>query len=455
MRISDLLSMCARNLARRKFRTFLTVMGVVIGTSFIVMMISLGIGIEQTQMQILEEWGDLTMITVHNFGNTETPLDDAVVAAIQAMPQVQVATPVVNMRLDSGNIMMYAGRRNRYEMFAWNVVGLHPQALRPLEYAVTEGELLTPSENGRTIRVMFGERAAYEFFDTRRRWPHDRIQLWNIPEGEPWPDPFFNPLEEQNLTLVMTNFGEDGRSVEFDVEVVGIMEGDWRRGQETISGVVIDLADMQRIILEYERANNIRRDRGHVENYETVRVRCYSIDDVAEVEAAIRAMGFRDTFSMEQERQSMQEAARQIQMILGFIGGIALFISALSIMNTMIMSVYERTREIGVMKVLGCAVGNIRSVFLIEAGLIGFFGGVIGNILSFLASFLLNTYGANLVGAMGMGGGFGGQATAVSVIPPWLMLLGLAFATCVGLVSGIIPAIRAVKISALEAIKTE
>jgi len=444
--------MCARNLTRRKFRTFLTVFGVVIGTGFIVVMISLGLGIERANTQMLEGWGDLNMITIHNSGNTETTLDEAAIAAIMAMPEVEVATLVVDLRMEGASASMFAGRRNRYQWGAWSLVGLYPQALESLGYAVTDGRMLTPGESdGRILRVMFGENTVYSFRDTRRRWPNDTINIWNVQPGQPLPDPFFDPMSERNLTLTLSPW-DDGTTLEFDVEVVGIMRGDHRRGWETMEGVVMDLADMQRMVAEFERANNIRRDRNAVEGFDQARVRVYSIDDVAGVETAIRAMGFTNTFSMEQERQSMQEGARQIQMILGFIGGIALFISALSIMNTMIMSVYERTREIGVMKVLGCALGNIRSVFLLEAALIGFMGGVIGNALSFLVSVLLNVYGG---GALGGGMGGMGEPTPISVIPIWLMLLGLVFATCVGLVSGVVPAMRAVKISALEAIRTE
>jgi len=414
-------------------------------------MISLGLGIEQAQTQMLEGWGDLNVIQIHNFGNTETPLDEAAIAAIMAMPQVEVATPVAELRMEGASVSMQAGRRGRYEWGAWSLVGLYSQALDAMGYAVTQGELLTPGEVGSgPIRVLFGENTVYEFRDTRRRWPNDTINIWNVQPGEPLPDPFFDPMSERHLTLTLSPW-DDGTTVEFEVEVVGIMQGDFRRGWETMGGVVMDLTDMQRIVAEFERANNIRRERGAQEAFEQARVRCYSIDDVAQVEAAIRDMGFHNTFSMENERQSMQEGARQIQLILGFIGGIALFISALSIMNTMIMSVYERTREIGVMKVLGCTLGDIRSVFLLEAALIGFVGGVVGNALSFLVSIVLNIYGAGMMG----GGMMGAEPPPVSVIPPWLMLLGLAFATCVGLVSGVVPAMRAVKISALEAIRTE
>lgn len=121
------------------------------------------------------------------------------------------------------------------------------------------------------------------------------------------------------------------------------------------------------------------------------------------------------------------------------------------------MSIYERTREIGIMKVLGCVVSNIRSVFLMEAGLIGFGGGVIGVIFSYGISMIINMLGGDGLGGMFGGYYYGGDAgqTAISVIPVWLIGLALIFSTLIGLVSGFSPANRAVKISALEAIKHE
>ena len=130
----------------------------------------------------------------------------------------------------------------------------------------------------------------------------------------------------------------------------------------------------------------------------------------------------------------------------------------------MIMSIYERTREIGVMKVLGCKIGDIRAVFLMEAGVIGFCGGLMGVGVSIVISKLLNYLAMN--GGLGsdgnsflggMMGGFGmmGGGSRLSIIPVWLMLAAIGFATIIGLVAGFYPANRAVKISALEAIKHE
>ena len=169
---------------------------------------------------------------------------------------------------------------------------------------------------------------------------------------------------------------------------------------------------------------------------------------------------------MTQIREEMQASVARSQMILGGLAAISLLVAALNIANTMTMAIYERTREIGVMKVLGCELGHIRAMFLVESGAIGFLGGAIGVLFSLLISFILNhltlilaLFGssADLSGLLGsIGGGMGGMGTgSISIVPFWLVLLALAFATLVGLLSGIMPAGRAVKISALEAIRHE
>lgn len=134
-----------------------------------------------------------------------------------------------------------------------------------------------------------------------------------------------------------------------------------------------------------------------------------------------------------------------------------MFVSAISIANTMVMSIYERTKEIGVMKVLGCVVKDIRLLFLFEAGMIGLLGGVVGVGLGYLTSYLINKYGQPLFGALMTGGqpmGDVSQAT-YSIIPIYLPILGLAISVVVGLLSGYFPARRATKISAIEAMRTE
>ena len=127
------------------------------------------------------------------------------------------------------------------------------------------------------------------------------------------------------------------------------------------------------------------------------------------------------------------------------IGGVAMLVAAISICNTMLMSIYERTREIGVMKVLGCKMSKIGAMFLTEAGIIGFGGGAMGLGISYVLSFVINT----VIAANGAGDSFR------SVIPPYLALGGVAFSVLVGVLAGLYPSQRAMRLSALAAIRNE
>lgn len=111
--------------------------------------------------------------------------------------------------------------------------------------------------------------------------------------------------------------------------------------------------------------------------YDNAYVYVDDMNNVMEVQAAVTDMGYEAHSSMQWLEQA-QEQMDMIQAVLGGIGAVSLFVAAIGIANTMMMSIYERTREIGVLKVLGCALGDIRSMFLIEAGFIGLMGGAAG-----------------------------------------------------------------------------
>jgi len=172
-----------------------------------------------------------------------------------------------------------------------------------------------------------------------------------------------------------------------------------------------------------------------------------NLDNVESVSNEIRTLGFQ-TYSNAEYLESMQKQFAMIQAVLGGIGAVSLLVAAIGIANTMMMSIYERTKEIGVIKVLGCSLKNIRQMFLLEAGFIGLIGGVIGNILSLMMSFVVN----KVVGSMGAEMG---MTDVISYIPPWLVLISLAFAILVGMAAGYFPARRAMKLSPLAAIRNE
>lgn len=456
MRTSDLLAMCVRNLLRRKFRTFLTVTGVVIGTTSIIMMISLALGISQQQEEQLKQWGDLTVIEVWYGGGTSTDikLDDDAIKSILAIDGVDVATPFFRLQT-SGALSIFAGKNSRYRLEYVNMIGVYPEALEKMGYRIDRGETL-PTSKTKTIQVVFGGNVAYQFEDTRKKFDNYR---------SPWPDengniqePFFDAIGTELKLILPPDAGSGAaKRLEYEVSAVGVLVPERNKGDSMYS-IFMTIEEAQRLQAEYNKENGIKTDKNKKITYDNVKVKALDMKKIPEIEKQIQDMGF-GTWSMESQRQEMQKSLMMMQLILGGVGGITLLVSAISITNTMIMSVYERTREIGVMKVLGCLVGNVRAIFLLEAGFIGFFGGIIGIGFSFLLSLLLNMFGGALSGGggmFGMGGYYGGdQSASISIIPPWLVLLGLAFATVIGLVAGFYPANRAVKISALEAIRQE
>ncbi len=444
MKLSDKITMCLRNLFRRPMRTLLTVIGVVVGTCSIVVMVSIAIGMNESQQAMLESMGDLTIIEVYSSGSRdengkEIKLNDANIAQIQAMPGVVIATPFY--RFSDMTVNLVAGRDDRYSMGLYSAVGVYPEALEALGYEFLEGRTLKGSDPA--YSVVIGENAAYSFVDTKKK--NGDNMVW--PEVDPVTGqvtPPFTDYKRDDWTLKAEPQEEDGPTVEKEITVVGRIKEDYSKGYETSQGIYMNIDDMKELEKEWRRANNIRTDSSDVTTYNNVNVKVASLEDVKPVQEQIEDMGF-STWSMESVREPMQEESRRQQLMLGGLGAISLFVAAIGITNTMIMSIYERTREIGIMKVLGCQLGNIRTVFLMEAGCIGLMGGILGVALSYGVSYLLNT-----MTLIGMGGAGGAN---MSVIPLWLVAGALAFSTMVGLVSGFYPANRAVKISAMEAIK--
>ena len=454
MKIYDIIEMCMRNLFRRKVRTLLTVVGVVVGTCAIVVMVSLGLGMQKSQEEMLSQMGDLTLIEIYAYnggvdaeGNT-VYLDDDMLSEIMKLDGVVTATPFYYGRYLNGTI--YSGRNDRYTMYP-NIVGVYPEALEALGFQLSEGDFETAFSE--PYSVLSGQYTAYQFTDSRKKRGNNRVDPYPDATGE-IPDPYVDIMEDK--IVFRLDVPEGSRKREYTLNITGVLVEDYQRAYETSRGMFMDIEDMKKLEEEYIRANSIKvDDSASNKGYDNARVKVTDIDMVESVEAAIQEMGF-DTYSMETIRKPMEEQTSRQQLFLGIIAGVSLFVAAIGIANTMLMSIYERTREIGVMKVVGCFVRDIRTVFLMEAGCIGFLGGVAGIAFSYLVSFLMNYFGLNI----GMGSSMGmymdsSGGSSVSIIPPWLALGALVFSTCIGLLSGYYPANRAVKISALTAIKQD
>jgi len=444
--------MCAQNLLRRKSRTLLTVLGVLIGCCSIVIMVSIGIGMKETQEKTLSEMGDLTIITVspQAGGKRGKKLDAAAVKEFSSFEYVEAATP--KLGTDEVSIKIYAGEDRRYVADWGSVMGLEASAIPGLGYKLLEGSNI-PVDTADA--ALAGQYLEYNFQDTMRPEGANTVDLYSMYHedgtvGEP-PKAYFNATETP-VTLEFT-YGE-AKPVSIQLKVMGRVKEDYAKGYETSSGLIMDIKALQTLIDKALQEAGQQINRG--KSYSTVLVKTTSIDKVAEVEQKIKKLGFQ-TSSMESIRKPMEKEARQKQLMLGGLGAISLFVAALGITNTMIMSISERTREIGIMKALGCYVHDIRTLFLMEAGAIGLIGGIVGSVVSVLISAFMNVVSnkASLSSLSGLWAVLTTPGSRMSVIPPWLVAFAIVFSICIGLGSGYYPANKAVKIPALEAIKSE
>ena len=183
--------------------------------------------------------------------------------------------------------------------------------------------------------------------------------------------------------------------------------------------------------------------------YSTVQVRIDDTEYAEDVTDAIKDLGYEPSGLLEAIK-SMNRGMAIVNAIFAGIGSISFIVAAIGIANTMIMSIYERTKEIGVMKVIGASIQDIQKLFLTEAALIGFIGGVIGVITSLLLSGAFNIIGNRFAQSQGAE-----EAIQLSYIPLWLIFVALLFSTMVGVAAGYFPAKRAMNLSALDAIRSD
>ncbi|HPZ60115.1 MAG TPA: ABC transporter permease [Bacillota bacterium] len=441
MNSKDLLLLGVKNLLRRKTRTILAIIGVVVGTCAIIVMLSIGFGMSANFEEQIASYGDLHLVNVYGGGmygygtgagdGQPAQLDDKAIAAFERIEGVDAATP----RLEE--FMTVAIGKYVTQV---SVVGIRPEVMQKFGYELQEGRLLQPGDK---FNLVFGNQVPSWFYNPKKT-------MYGSWDGEAKVDVITDKI-------IITGDFEYGQKRRYNTEDIDYKEYKARGvgllanpNNETAYYVYTDLDTMKEIQADLRKARKESVTNQLV--YNNAMVYVGDINDVQDVSDAIREMGFQ-THSLNDWLEAMQEQARMIQTVLGGIGAISLFVAALGITNTMIMSIYERTKEIGVMKVIGANLADIRRMFLLEAGLIGFLGGLIGVILSFIISLLLNTALAGVLGAF-LGGMMGGGSN-ISIIPWWTAVGGLLFATVIGLISGYSPARRAMRLSALESLRNE
>lgn len=473
MRWSDLLRMSISSLRRRKLRTFLTVLGVVIGTASIVVMISLGLGLQQSMYEEVEQNGGTTSLTVtgkmgdgassvvygSNGGGAEEQenkyITDEVIEQLRSLEHVKSANPVLNI-----SALALKGKYIGY----LDIYGMTPEELESRNIELLPGGRL-PDPDSTELEFVFGNMVITNFYEEktgRGYWDtgeapdidlaNDKIFLILDQDG------YYASQSSSSMGVSEGEGGEGGSAgptrapKKYVVHASGIVAGGEEEYNNNSYSVFCDI-DILRNYLQKEFRGRAIPGQPTTKSgkpykqfvYSSASVRADDIDHVEELSTVIRSMGY-DVSTNIDYINSMKSQFAMVQAVLGGIGAVSLLVAAIGIANTMMMSIYERTKEIGVMKVIGCSLKNIRQMFLLEAAFIGFVGGAAGNILSLILSGVIN---------LALSGQSVGVSGSLSFIPIWLILASLGFAVLVGMAAGYFPAVRAMKLSPLAAIRNE
>jgi ABC-type antimicrobial peptide transport system permease subunit len=430
-----------RNLSRRKARTILTVLGVVIGSLSIIIMRSIGYGMENNfESQVMQQ-GGLTTITVNTYADIideegnyidmkEQTLDDNLVEQIRQIEHVKAVSPVIqkNASLNSGKYMGWI-----------YITAMELETFEAFDFpALAYGAYPTEEDN---TSIVFGANMPQDFYDPSSRG-YNPVQV---------------DMQKDKVVLKFDEYPVNEKKKAFSLPLKNIAKMEKTDGEYDYNSYM-DIDYFKEIYRKYCNTLSLedrKKAMKTLSEYQQIKLNVDNIDNVIEVQDAIEKLGFQ-SFSMMQYLEPLQKASETLQMVLGALGAVAMVVSAISIANTMVMSIYERTKEIGIMKVLGCIVTDIRKLFLLEAAIIGLFGGLMGIALGYMASWAINKFGAPVFGSL-MSGNYmyDMENTKFSIIPIYLPLAALAISIAVGLASGYFPARRATKISAIEAMKTE
>ncbi|MDO5418036.1 MAG: ABC transporter permease [Lachnospiraceae bacterium] len=454
MKFRDLLVMSVNNLLRRKLRTILTVLGVVIGTASIVVMVSLGIGLKELNMEQIASYGSLTTVQVYSEsrwsmggGSSDSKTEpnyvtDDVIKLLRKIPHVKGVSPVLSV-----NVLMKQGA---YETNT-RLMGVSQDYMK--EIPLGEGSL--PSPNDKELKLVIGNQIPTQFYHSKTGKGY--WETGELPDVDFMNKPLF-VIFDMNAYYQSMSGSTDGMAAvkppkKYMIQTAGMVEGgqdDWNYYSYNVY-VDIDVLETQlkRIFKKKPIPNQPTTKKGKALPYlvyDSAQVFVEDLEYVTDVQKAINDLGYQAESNMEWLEQSKKQS-QMIQAVLGGIGAVSLFVAAIGIANTMMMSIYERTKEIGVMKVLGCDMRNIRDMFLLESGFIGFMGGIVGILLSFTVSFIINHFAGGQL--------LTGMAGDISRIPMWLNLAALGFAIFVGMAAGFLPATRAMKLSPLAAIRNE
>ncbi len=452
MKVRDLTELAARNLREALLRNALTTLGIGVGIASLVAMLSLGVGLQRLATQHLEQTGLFNAIFVRpksdfrRFGENPNPappekspaLDLKARQAMSHLANVTEVYPQIRFLTE----IRYAG--NSYPTM---VAGIPASDRTSGAFDEMEGRFFSsPTADETILQIGFARRLA--------RQPETLIgKQITLRYAKREPLPATGGKKGGAGASPTQSAATAGFSVvlqETHLKIVGIVKtdpggfGGFGRGQLFVPLHVAEALHATQIT----DLRQVLRGATQEPTYATLTVLVTSPTKVPAVEAAIKKMGFA-AFSLFDTTRNLRLFFTVFDLLLGIFGGLALVVATLGIVNTLVMAILERRREIGVLKALGAADQDVRQLFFSEAAVMGLLGGVFGTGLGWAIGRAL-TFGTDLyLQRRNL------PAVDISFVPWWLALGAIVFAVGVSLVAGIYPASQAARLDPVEALRYE
>ncbi|HWX52960.1 MAG TPA: FtsX-like permease family protein [Verrucomicrobiae bacterium] len=460
MKVYDLLELSGRNLREALLRNSLTTLGIGVGVASLVALLSLGIGLQRLLGRQLGRSGlfDSIYVTARSDIRTQRasdpavtrkPLDDAARKGFAQIPGVAEIYPSLNAM---GEFHMEDGKTQDTQ-FGF-LTGLPASARSSEVFDDFQGRFFSSQDGAEAmITADFGR------------------QLLGVPEDPKNPDAKLTATQAGQLVgkPLVLRYAERqapgpeavpdgaGAATSFNVvrkeqrlTIVGIVTAEPNRGLRSggRAAAFLPVAFMESLgMIQPGDLRNVMRS-GEGKIYQVLIVRVTKNKDVARIEDQIKKLGF-SAFSIADASRNLAVAFTVLDSFLAIFGSLALVVASLGIVNTLVMAILERRREIGIMKAIGASDGDVKMIFFVEAGCMGILGGALGAFLGWAIGRVINA-GTNMVLS---------RQDLPSLdfwyVPWWLVVFAVAFSILVSLVAGLYPASRAAKLDPVQALRHE
>jgi len=447
MKLRDLSDLAFRNLREAVLRNSLTTLGVAVGVASLVAMLSLGVGLQQLATSRLAKSGLFDSIFVTPKTNlrgpgggppaTRTPdakarlLDADARTEISRMPNVVEVYPQIRFFTE----VRYDGKP-----YATMVAGMPESSKASGAFDGMQGQFFSsPNADEAILQVEFAK---------------DLNPQTSSLIGK---DLILRYAERQSLAAQAS--GSAGNSGGFSVvpkekhfRIIGVVETEPASGFGGFGSgrllIPLPIAETLRAAQVNDLRDILRDSSSDKPTYSSLTVRVKSPSLVEATEAKLKDLGF-SAFSLLDASKSLRIFFSVFDLLLGIFGSLALAVATLGIINTLVMAILERRREIGVLKALGAADRDVKELFFVEAGVMGLFGGILGVLLGWLIGRTL-TLGTNIyLHRQNLPG------VDISSVPWWLVLLSILFAVGVSLAAGLYPASHAARLDPVQALRYE